>query len=268
MILLFGSNGMLGRYVFKKLSSFTKIVAINRCDFDIFKDEWVTLHEIISQNKDSVIINCCGIIPQKFEQKNENLKMYIRVNTLFPHKLAEFSKEFNCKLIHITTDCVYDGTLGNYKESESHNPSNIYGTTKSLGEPENVTVIRTSIIGEELNSKKSLIEWLISRKKTKINGFKNHYWNGITCLTLANIIEKIIRENIFWNGVKHIFSPDSVSKYELCKYINEIYNLEIEINEFEDDQSRNMTLSSNYKNIFEINDIYSQIKEQQNFKII
>ena len=73
---------------------------------------------------------------------------------------------------------------------------------------------------------------------------------------------------MYWKGVKHIFSPNIVSKYELCKYINEIYNLEIEINEFEDDQSRNMTLSSNYKNIFEINDIYSQIKEQKIFKII
>ena len=73
---------------------------------------------------------------------------------------------------------------------------------------------------------------------------------------MANIIEKIIRENIFWNGVKHIFSPDSVSKYELCKYINEIYNLEIEINEFEDDQSRNMTLSSNYKNILKRKNLF------------
>jgi dTDP-4-dehydrorhamnose reductase len=261
-ILLFGSTGMLGNYVKLVLSKNYEIICINRNNYDIENDSFEKLEKILNINlkKDDIIINCAGIIPQKY--KKDDYKTFILINTLFPHKLSEFANKNQFKFIHITTDCVYDGVKGEYNENDIHTAKDIYGTSKSLGEPQNATVIRTSIIGEELLGKKSLIEWVKSNKNGEINGYTNHYWNGVTCLTLANYIKNIIDTNNFWNGVKHIFSENIVSKYNLCCYVNEIYNLNIKINKYEDNISKNMTLTGKVK----INkSIYEQIKELYNF---
>lgn len=242
-ILLFGSTGMLGRYVLNVLNNDFNVICIKRNDYDIENDSWEKLEEIIKNNlkENDIIINCSGIIPQKIGK--DGLKTYIRINTLFPHKLQCISKEKNANFIHITTDCVFDGKIGNYNEDSLHTACDLYGISKSLGEPENATIIRTSIIGEELFGKKSLLEWVKNNKNGEINGYTNHYWNGVTCLTLANFIKTMIDNNNFWKGVKHIFSKNIVSKYDLCCYINEIYDLNIKINKHEDTNAKNMTLT-------------------------
>ena len=136
-------------------------------------------------------------------------------------------------MIHVTTDCVFSGKDGNYDENSLHDETNDYGTSKSLGELCKATIIRTSIIGEETINKRSLLEWVRSNRGGEINGFTNHMWNGVTCLQLSKIIEKMIREKFYWEGVRHTFSPRSVSKYELVSLINEIYDLNIKVNKFE-----------------------------------
>jgi dTDP-4-dehydrorhamnose reductase len=259
-IYLFGSTGMLGRYIYLLLSKYYNVNCINRVDYNIKNDTFEKLEEILSSDlrENDIIINCAGIIPQKYLK--DEYKVYIKVNTLFPHKLSEIADKYNLKFIHITTDCVYDGIKGNYSESDLHTAKDIYGISKSLGEPKNTTIIRTSIIGEEITGKKSLIEWIKSNKDGEINGYTNHYWNGVTCLTLATFIKSIIENNNFWKGVKHIYSENIVTKYDLCCYVNEIYNLNIKINKFEDKIQKNMTLTGEIKieeNIFE------QIKNQQ-----
>jgi dTDP-4-dehydrorhamnose reductase len=262
-ILLFGSTGMLGRYVYNVLKNDYNVICIKRNDFDIENDEWSKLKNIITLNlkENDIILNCAGIIPQKY---GNEYKKFIRINALFPHKLSEFANISNVKFIHITTDCVFNGFKGNYLETDEHNASNIYGISKSLGEPNEATIIRTSIIGEEIKDKKSLIEWVKSNKNQTIDGYTNHYWNGVTCLTLANIIKNIIDNNAFWKGVKHIYSPNCVSKYNLCCYINEIYNLNINIMPIET-ENKNLTLLSKEPPLFELNDIHSQIIEQKNY---
>ena len=259
-IVLFGSSGMLGRYIYTILKNDYNVICILRDEYDIENDIWSKVEYILSNNlkENDIIINCAGIIPQKYNC--DNYKTYIRVNTLFPHKLNEISKKNSYKLIHITTDCVYDGSKGNYSVNDIHTSKDIYGISKSQGEPEDATIIRTSIIGEELTGKKSLIEWVKSQKNYTINGYTNHYWNGVTCFELAKYIKNILDNNTFWNGIKHICSPNIVTKYELCCYINEIYKLNINIEKYEDSISKNMTLCG--KDISE-NTIFDQIKNQQ-----
>jgi dTDP-4-dehydrorhamnose reductase len=266
-ILLFGATGMLGRYVLKFLEKDYKIISITRDEYDIEKDDWNKLEIIIKNNiKDNdIIINCAGIILQKYD--NYHVKKFIKVNTLFPHKLNELSNKHNLKFIHITTDCVYNGISGNYNEDNIHDSDNIYGISKSLGEPENATIIRTSIIGEEIYHKKSLLEWVLSNKNKEINGFKNHYWNGVTCLTLAKIIHEIIYKKLFWNGVRHIYTPDIISKYDLCKLINNIYDLNITILPLYHDNPKNLILSTKYNLLFKVDNLELQIREQKEFKI-
>jgi len=261
-IVIFGSTGMLGSYVYKILKNNHNVICIKRDDFDIEKDSWKKLDLIIHNvmEKNDVIINCAGIIPQKTGQLD--YKIYMRVNALFPHKLNEIAIKTNCKFIHITTDCVFDGAKGNYNETDIHTATTLYGVSKSVGEPEEATIIRTSIIGEECLGKKSFIEWVRSNENKTIDGFTNHYWNGVTCLTLANLIKKIIEENLFWIGVRHVFSPEIVTKYDLCKYVNEIYDLNITLIGKEDVNTKNMTLCGD-TTIFKIDSIYNQIKTQK-----
>ena len=263
-IVLFGSSGMLGRYIYTILKNDYNVICILRDEYDIENDIWSKVEYILSNNlkENDIIINCAGIIPQKYNC--DNYKTYIRVNTLFPHKLNEISKKNSYKLIHITTDCVYDGSKGNYSVNDIHTSKDIYGISKSQGEPEEATIIRTSIIGEELIGKKSLIEWVKSQKNGTINGYTNHYWNGVTCFELAKYIKNILDNNTFWNGIKHICSPNIVTKYELCCYINEIYSLNIEVTPMEK-KYKNLSLLGD--GIFKIDSIYNQIVEQKEFNI-
>lgn len=267
MIYLFGSTGMLGTYVKKYLSDKFDIVCITREEFDILNDTWQKLNKVLKDlNENDVIINCAGVIPQKTNQNEYN--KYIKINTLFPHKLQEIVEKSNSKFIHITTDCVFDGKKKFYHENDIHSEKNIYGISKSLGEPEKSTIIRTSIIGEEIKCKKSLLEWIKSNKNKNINGYDNHLWNGVTCLTLSNIIENIITNNLYWTGIRHIFSPDTVSKYQLCSIINEVYELNINIEKHKTKNTIDKTLNTIYNSTFDIDTIKNQIIQQKNFNII
>ena len=109
------------------------------------------------------------------------------------------------------------------------------------------------------------MEWVLSQKNNSINGYSNYLWNGVTCLQLSKIIDEMISKNIFWNGTRHIFSPDIVSKYELCQHINNIYKLNINIANFDLPKKVDRTLSSIYKNSFQIPSIKQQINDMNNF---
>lgn len=252
-VFVFGANGMLGHYVVNTLQKEYTVIPVTRDIFDAMKDDVSVFLQNIS-SKD-VVINCIGAIPQN----QPNPREYIQLNTLFPLQLEQVMKHKGFQFIHITTDCVFDGKKGGYTESDEHTAKDIYGTTKSLGEPKDACVIRTSIIGEELTRKKSLLEWVRSNKGGTISGYTNHLWNGVTCLTLSEIILEIIQKNLYWKGLRHIHSPDSITKYELCKYINDVYDLRITILPKDDIQGKNMTLLSQYLIDFKIPTIYEQL---------
>lgn len=265
-IYLFGSSGMLGNYVLKVLEPLYEIIKINREHYDVETCDYKKLETIFhNSQKNDIIINCIGLIPQR----NPNIKNLITINTIFPIKLSEFANKYNLKYIHITTDCVFSGKNGMYNENSEHDSNESYGITKSLGENIHACIIRTSIIGEEKNNKLSLLEWIKKNKNGNIKGYTNFFWNGITCLTLAETIKDIIQNNKYWIGIRHIYSPNIISKYKLCKIINEVYKLNIDIEKHELEIPKNMTLTSLYNTIdytiFNILPIELQIKNMYNF---
>lgn len=271
-IFIFGSNGMLGNYVQSYLKQNTNYVikTYNRKDYDISKLNEVTLTNLLYDNgketglkKNDIVINCAGTIPQSSKQRELSNNIYFKINSIFPIILGNICEKRNARLIHITTDCVFSGNDGNYDENSEHDEINNYGVSKSLGELCKGTMIRTSIIGEEQYNKRSLLEWVISNKNKTINGFKNHLWNGVTCLELSKILRKMIDRNIYWEGVRHIYSPRSVSKYELVKIINDKYKLNITINEYNTDKKIDKTITTLYKQnaLFNISDLNEQIEE-------
>lgn len=260
-ILLLGSTGMLGynfekilkeyNYDFKKTS---RKKQKGRIKFDAINDSLNKLP------KCEYFINCIGVI-NKLIDKN-NIVEAIKINSIFPHRLANFCKKKRIKLIHISTDCVYSGKKGKYTESDIHDPIDIYGKTKSLGEPTNCMTIRTSIIGEENKNSRSLVEWVKGNKNKKIYGFSNHIWNGLTAKHLSESIIKIIRNKIYEEKLVHIYSEKSVSKYSLIKLINKKFKLNCKIKKKLHRISIDRTLRSdnNYSKKLNILSIPKQIK--------
>ncbi len=272
-VLLLGATGMLGSAVYKvlrekydltitardtvKLSllgsqyvSFDKTVRISRAEkkttspkiqeFDVAtmmkeyeaKRGSAYFDEFIGNVGDvDYVINAIGVtIP--FSLINPALTFF--VNTAFPHILA---RQYGPRLIHITTDCVYSGIDGRapYNEYSQPSPSDIYGLSKSLGEPTDCLTIRTSIVGPELSSgtPSGLLGWFLSAAKpgATLNGFTDHLWNGITTRQFGFICDKIIsRSNPPFEprGLYHVFS-NPVSKYEMLMAFKERYNRDCEI---------------------------------------
>ena len=200
------------------------------------------LAKIISQMKNvGMVINCAGITKP---HALENPELTFFINGAFPHILSEIYKQ---QLIQIATDCVFDGTnAAPYAEDASKLPADLYGLSKSLGEPfEKSLVLRTSIIGEELHGHSLLISWL-RKQQGEVSGFTNHFWNGITTRQFAKICDEIIskRNSYSQHGLFHIFSND-ITKYDLLCLLKEKYNLSINIKKVHTEKA-DRRLRSNY----------------------
>jgi dTDP-4-dehydrorhamnose reductase len=265
-IILFGANGMLGNYVRSYLSKNFDVVMVTRSQFDIESKDWDKLVSLLNNtiSTEDIIINCAGAIPQRHPDPNK----YIIVNTLFPLELEKYCMNIGLRMIHITTDCVFSGNSGKYDETSIHDATELYGITKSLGEPKHICVLRTSIIGEENKNKTSLLEWVRANRNQTISGYSNVFWNGVTCLQLAKVIQHILIKNIYWRGVRHIHSPDTVSKYQLCQIMNEVYDLHIRVEPGEANIASDRSIASIYSiRDFEIPSIRDQIMEQSLFPL-
>ena len=186
-------------------------------------------------------INAIGITTP-FSLKDPALTYFI--NSSFPHILAVI---FGEKLIHITTDCVYCGKEGfPYNEKSLHAPVDLYGLSKSLGEPANCLTLRTSIIGRELEGFAGLLEWFLQQEGKSIKGFTSHFWNGITTKEFGKVCDKIMSEpeNYPKTGLYHIFST-TVSKHEMLLKFKEKYKINCEITP-DDSIMINRTLATIY----------------------
>jgi dTDP-4-dehydrorhamnose reductase len=245
-IIIFGATGMLGHQVMKvfSLDNNYEIIATYRNKKDlknIYQDKknltFVKYDALKNKNflnitnkKVHSIINCIGIIkPYINDDHVQSIKKAIFVNGFFPYGLFyHFSKnDKNVKFYQIATDCVFNGSKGKYTEKDVHNADDIYGKTKSLGEvnKENFFNIRCSIIGKELKSYKSLLEWFLNLKQnSKITGFVNHKWNGLTTKAYSEFLKTVIDNNIVIPRFIHVLPSDTVSKYELLFLLKKIFN--------------------------------------------
>jgi len=261
-IFVFGAGGMLGRYVYGYLKD---AIPITRTEINAMslRDEVFNKQlDILNIGGGDVIINCMGITNKHTREISE----FLAVNSIFPRLLADYCERRRAHLLHISTDCVFDGRDGNYDENSPHTEQGIYGLSKSLGEPYNATVIRTSIIGENPVHNLDLLEWVKKQHGGVINGWINYFWNGITCLQFAKICEEIIKNVMYWNGVRHIFS-EQTSKADLIGLINDIYKCNCTPIRREAEIPCNRTLTSIYERMFKIPSIKEQIVEQKNFKL-
>ena len=262
-IAVLGSTGMLGNAVSKHFINIGyEVITTYRNEKVSFGENREYYDPSLSGVEMSFdcdyVINCIGII-KPFVDNDKQKTIYL--NSLFPRELADYCKETNRKLIHITTDCVFSGEDGNYDEDSDHDCIDFYGKSKSLGEPENCMVIRTSIVGEEIHNNASLISWVKSRKGKDANGYTNHFWNGVTTKQYANICQDIIEENLYTDGLYHLCS-NKVSKYELVKCINKRFDLGIDITPINTDIPINRTMNTNTKLGLKLSNKLQSVEEQ------
>lgn len=243
-VLVLGAAGMLGHTMCRRLSPSHDVVGTVRGSenelrrFPIFSDmklcgninaeRFETVERIIKHEGPDVVVNCIGIIKQLKAANNPLVS--ITINALFPHQLAELCMRNGVRLIHFSTDCVFSGRKGNYKESDYADADDLYGRSKFLGEvtsPSCLT-LRTSVIGFELYRKVGLLEWLMSQQGGTVEGYTNALYTGFTTDALAALVEKLICDFPDLYGVWHA-SSDPISKYDLLCMVNEAFDLGIEI---------------------------------------
>lgn len=267
MIYVLGSTGMLGRYVHSYLQAADfDVTPVARDTLDATKSQAIIFKVLyaLGVGKDDVVINCMGVIKQRGRVSDAT---FLLVNSVFPHILSDYCEQRGANLIHVTTDCVFSGGKGDYAEWDVHDAKDIYGKSKSAGEPTNATVIRTSIIGEELHNKNSLLEWVRSMEGGEINGYTNHIWNGVTCLQFAKICELIINKDLYWEGVKHVYSYETYNKYDLVKLIRDTYALDLTVKPVVTELSCDRSLSTMYDLLFDLPTLAEQLEETKLYNL-
>jgi dTDP-4-dehydrorhamnose reductase len=256
-----GANGMLGSRVSLALSeskiNFSEITRAHFRTHQLGSSQIGDIESLRSLIKiygnPTHIVNAIGVVkPRIDEGKIDSVIAAIHGNTLFPIHLGKFCETNGVHLIQIATDCVYSGIKGKYVESDPHDPSDVYGMTKSLGEfsSENLSLIRCSIIGLELQNKYSLVEWVNSQPLgASINGFTNHNWNGVTTKVFGMIVAGIVKNKVDPLGKFHLIPKDKVSKFQLVNLIKEeIGRHDLSVKEFNARDIIDRTLSSELMN--------------------
>ncbi len=257
-LIILGVNGMIGSTLFKilrKNKDFnvwgTLRTSVDRQFFSeketrqiidgIDATQIETLMRTIALIKPDIVINCIGIT--KHRREIDDPIETLVLNSLLPHRLAHICNVTGVKLIHISTDCVFQGSKGGYVEADFPDAHDFYGRSKSIGEvayAANTITIRTSTIGHELGTRYGLLEWFLSQKGS-CRGFSKAIFSGLPTIIFAQILSKYIFPRPDLNGLYHI-STKPINKLDLLRLISKIYKKDINIipdNSFSIDRSLN-----------------------------
>ncbi|MGN8261169.1 dTDP-4-dehydrorhamnose reductase family protein [Pseudomonas sp. SMSB3] len=244
-VLVLGVSGMLGSAVFRYLSAnsphrVTGTVRSRAADkffsraeqgclsagVDVLDPD--ALAAAFAKAKPDVVINCVGLIKQLADAKDPLTALPI--NAMLPHRLATLCKVAGARLIHISTDCVFSGSKGMYTESDESDCTDLYGKSKFIGELhhlDHAVTLRTSIIGHELQSSASLIDWFLSQEGST-RGFTKAIFSGLPTAELARVILDYVIPNPSLKGLYHV-SAEPIDKYTLLELVARIYGKSIEI---------------------------------------
>ncbi len=242
-VVILGASGMLGHQVVRRLAARRRVIAVARRFPDPrlrstpLKENVVAVPAVVSAatvagllraHGARYVINAAGIIKQRPEAVDA--VTMIRINSLLPHELAAVCREAGASLLHISTDCVFDGSRGFYAEDDPLDAQDLYGRTKALGEvtgPGCLT-LRTSMIGPELASRYGLLEWFRSCRGGSVQGYRRVMFSGLPTVRVARLIEDLLDRCPTLSGVYHV-AADPVSKLDLLRLINDRYHLHVTI---------------------------------------
>ena len=218
-----GAAGEYARYE----GVFDRVELIGRVDV---LDE-ARLAGIVREVAPAAVVNCVGIVKQLDASSDRFLS--VAINAYLPHRLARLSEQVGAKLVHVSTDCVFDGATGGYTEDAPSNATDLYGKSKYLGETDAAesaaVTLRTSIIGRELTRPThGLVEWFLAQAGGTVRGFAGAIYTGLTTHELADVIARVIARHADLAGVYHVASA-AISKYDLLQRMRRAWDLEVRI---------------------------------------
>lgn len=243
-LLILGGTGMLGHKLWQEASgtleawatiryatmtpAASAVLNPDRVLTSIRAEEPETIAAALDTSDADVIVNCIGIIKQAPAVTNPTRA--IQVNSLFPHQIADLCHKRNKRFIHISTDCVFSGSRGNYTEDDQPDATDLYGRSKLLGEATEcgALTIRTSIIGRELASSYGLVEWLLSQEGKEIRGFTKAIFSGLTTRAFAKTLIAIITDHPTLNGLWHV-SADPIDKNNLLNMLRDAHDIPVTV---------------------------------------
>ena len=227
-VLVIGCKGMAGHVIKTYLESLNNYQVIgiarnvnsNENLFNLDVSDTNKLEQILKESSFDIVINCIGLLNKTAE---DNPELAVWFNSYFPQLLASYGRKYNFKLIHISTDCVFSGKEGGYKEDSFKNGIGFYAQSKALGEVVNSKdlTFRTSIVGPELKQNGiGLFHWFMNQTD-EIFGFTEAYWSGVTTIELAKGINEAIQQDL--SGLYHFVNNSKISKYNLVKEFNTVF---------------------------------------------
>lgn len=266
-VLVLGGSGMLGSMLTFYLSrnpsldvsatvksnqngkSMQKDVHWHSLDLD--KCSIPTLEKTL--NSYDYVINGIGHTKQRITNMSKSTLPYIFwINSTFPLLLNELASRGSFNFVQIGTDCVFNGELGNYSESSNTDAVDAYGLSKAITEKKlsNALVLRNSIVGPEYKNQYSLLEWFLSQPyEARVLGFTNHFWNGLSTYHFSKIVEGYIESSDQTKGLIHLVPADSVSKFQLLCFFQQLFNRnDLEVQAHEDSDYTNRILRSEFPN--------------------
>jgi dTDP-4-dehydrorhamnose reductase len=256
-VLVLGASGMIGSAMFRVISAKIgwQVWGTLRSDeakrffsgdqqeklvasVDVEKQD--VLVRIIGHVKPDVVVNCVGLT--KHHKEAEDPQMALPLNALLPHRVADLCAVAGARLIHVSTDCVFAGTKGNYAEGDAPDAVDVYGKSKHLGEVDypHAICLRTSTIGHELKSAYGLLDWFLSQQGS-CKGFNRAIFSGLPNTEFARVVRDVVIPRPELRGLYHV-GAEPICKYELLKLIAKAYGKQIEIvrdDEFSIDRSLN-----------------------------
>ncbi|QLG87007.1 SDR family oxidoreductase [Chitinibacter bivalviorum] len=244
-ILVLGVTGMLGSAVFQSFSNDPRYQAWGTlrnarglshfskqlheqliCNIDALDQD--ALVRVLDRVRPNVVINCVGLIKQLADAKDP--LSALPTNAMLPHRLAKLCGLVGARLIHISTDCVFSGSKGDYVEADISDAEDLYGKSKYIGELHDVPhaiTMRTSIIGHEMGSNSSLIDWFLAQNGS-VKGYEKAIFSGFPTVELARIMKNYVIPNPSLYGLYHV-SADPIDKLSLLKLVANEYKKKIDI---------------------------------------
>ena len=207
-ILVVGASGMLGHAVLRlfaqspgfsvhgtvRSTAARDLLPVEmrvRIDVGVDAEHDDQLRAALARHRPACVVNCVGVVKQLHDAKDPLVA--VPINTLLPHRLARLCGEAGARLIHVSTDCVFAGTRGAYRETDFADADDLYGRSKLLGEvdyPHAVT-LRTSIIGPELGRAHGLVGWFLAQRGS-VRGFTKAIFSGLPTVELARVMRDFV----------------------------------------------------------------------------
>lgn len=243
-VLVLGASGMLGSTLLRYLSSQSDVEVYGtarsshsirnlpeasqahvRLNVDVENADH--LLKVFAEVRPDAVLNCVGIVKQLSEA--DDALVAIPVNSLLPHRLAKLCAASGARLIHFSTDCVFSGSKGMYRESESPDATDLYGRSKLMGEVyyADAITLRTSLIGHELTGNRSLVSWFLSQQ-VSVKGYRQAIFSGLPTVEIARVVHEHVLPNTDLCGLYHL-SVDPISKLDLLRLVADVYGKSIAI---------------------------------------